>query len=146
MCCYTRLVEYTLLSLILVFSTMFTQIAKFIDRFFNHVIDKNRYKPNILDCNKTVDLILQKRMSIARYGDGEFSMMLGRKENIGFQQIDDNLSFHLQAVFEHPDSNVLICIPKVFDWKDRFLMNRTGRRFWSRYLKRQSIGFLRLRA
>lgn len=116
-------------------------MLKSIDLFFHHVTDKGRFKPNILSQIETVDYILKHHCNIARYGDGEFSMMLKRRENIGFQQVNESLSSELLDVFLHPNERVLIGIPRVFDWKDRLFMNRTGRRFWSRYLKRQTPDF-----
>lgn len=116
-------------------------MLKVIDLFFHHITDKGRFKPNILTQVETVDYILKHHCNIARYGDGEFSMMLKRRENIGFQKVNEALSAELLDVFIHPNKNVLVCIPRLFDWKDRIFLNRTGRRFWSRYLKRQTQDF-----
>ena len=123
---------------------MFKKIFSVVDSLFHRVVDKGRYKPTILSADETIDLILQNRLSIARYGDGEFSMMLGQAKNIHFQTANTDLSERLHSVFLTPNQNVLICIPKVFDWKDRLLLNHTASKFWNRYLKRQSSAFFNL--
>lgn len=117
---------------------------KHIDKLISKFIDNGRFKPNILTCEETIEVIEKEQLSICRYGDGEFNMMLGRSENIKFQLSDTLLSKKLLDVFLEENPKALICIPKVFDWKDRLLMNRTGRRFWSRHLKRQSSEFYKL--
>lgn len=119
-------------------------LFSFLDSLCHKVVDHGRFKPNILSNNDTIDLVLEKKLSVARYGDGEFNMMLGKAKDIRFQTASAELSKKLRSVFLHPTPNVLICIPKVFDWKDRLLMNRNARKFWSRYLNKQSSVFFEL--
>lgn len=114
-----------------------------IDKLAHKYIDKDRPIPNILTPTQTIQMIAEKSLSVARYGDGEFSMML-KHSDTSFQKNNAELGKKLMETFIHPMANVLICIPKVFDWKDRILLNRTGRRFWSRYLKRQNDDFYSL--
>lgn len=100
--------------------------------------------PEVLSSQDTLNLIQDKKLSISRYGDGEFSMMLGRSTNIGFQVANSDLSSRLHEVFEKPHSNVLICIPKVFKWEDRKIMEPFACKYWTRYLKKQSRPFFDL--
>lgn len=122
---------------------MISWMIKKIDNLIHGIVDKNRFTPKILSREETIDLVLDKRLSIARYGDGEFNIMLSNKD-IGFQVQEPELSERLRQIFDAPNPNVLVCIPKVFDWKDRFFMSRHVRHFWSRYLKHQSSKFYEL--
>ena len=74
----------------------------------------NKFKElKILDDFKTVDEIIEKKKSFARYGDGEFRWMLNDKLTPKFQRNDKELSRRLIDVIKNHDrSKVLIGISK----------------------------------
>lgn len=59
---------------------------------------------------KTVDLILNHRMSLSRFGDGEFRWMLEKTER-SFQQCSAQLAEELTKTFQNNNPNLLIGIP-----------------------------------
>lgn len=64
---------------------------------------------------ETVDLIINKRMSLARFGDGEFMWMNGIS-HMSFQDYSRDLDEDLIKAFNNKNKNLLIGIPKgIFD-------------------------------
>ena len=85
------------------------------------------YSLSVMTSRETIAYIKENHCSIARYGDGEFAIMLQDGEP-GFQKGSDSLSAALLKVFENTSEKLLICVP-------RFLvstkgMNRQGKRSW----------------
>ncbi len=68
-----------------------------------------RYPLKILDSLSTLDLIAKEKLSVARFGDGEFSIIWGG--NIGFQSFDKELQQRLKEVLILNQEGLLICIP-----------------------------------
>lgn len=69
---------------------------------------------------EAVDLLIKKRMSMSRFGDGEFGIMF-RKQGIGFQKYSSNLAKELKRVINENNSNLLIGLPfvdKYNEWTD----------------------------
>lgn len=96
--------------------------------------------PHILGIDTTIDEIINKRRSIARFGDGEFDLLL-RTNDIGFQKLNDELGNRLYEVLHSDNPNLLVCLPKVFTSKDLKRMHYYARRCWVRllYKKRRAI-------
>jgi glycosyltransferase family protein len=66
--------------------------------------------PPICTIKRTMDKINDLDKSIARYGDGEFNMILGSGN--GFQDYDPNLASKLLDILKSdPDGNCLIALP-----------------------------------
>lgn len=63
--------------------------------------------PNVMDREETVDYILEKRCSVARFGDGEFEMMRGG--SAVFQVPCEALAQKLKEAFVAPSPNCLPC-------------------------------------
>lgn len=77
---------------------------------------KNQKKyglPDIMTIDDTLDTIICDRVSICRYGDGEFKIMDG--DSILFQDGDSNLSERLKEVAKSDLDNILVCLPSFFD-------------------------------
>lgn len=62
---------------------------------------------------ETLDYIIKNKSSVARFGDGEFIIML-KKGSLGFQVADDKLSCELSKVIEDCSNNCLLCVPGFF--------------------------------
>ena len=79
-------------------------------------------KPYIYDIDTTLDILYEQKMSIARFGDGEFSLIEGC--DIPFQQSSKELSSRLIDVLSSKNSKICIAIPlslyevpkKTYNW------------------------------
>ena len=69
--------------------------------------------PKILSFDETLDKIQREKLSICRYGDGEFKIMDG--DRILFQPENQGLANRLIEVIHSNEENVLVCIPSFFD-------------------------------
>lgn len=65
--------------------------------------------PKVTTIEATVDLLIHSRASICRFGDGEFSIMMGCSRQ-GFQHQDDLLAKRLTEVVKSNHENCLIAI------------------------------------
>lgn len=64
---------------------------------------------------QTVDMIINERKSLSRYGDGEFIWMTGEKLN-SYQQYSERFSEDLRKAFQSKNPQLLIGIPQgIFD-------------------------------
>lgn len=88
------------------------------------------YSLPIMSSEQTITHIKKTNCSIARYGDGEFGLML-QTGAVGFQNITDDLSDALKKVFRNTSSNLLICIP--YPMRSTKDVHKKGRRFWQNW-------------
>lgn len=65
--------------------------------------------PKVASVEETVSKIVNEHAGIARFGDGEFSIMMGNSRQ-GFQKQDDRLAQRLREVIESNDPNFMIAI------------------------------------
>lgn len=111
--------------------SIFLKLKKILVKLWNKLIDwkiyiKNQYylfvyrlgnklitPPNIRTIDETIDLIIKNKSSMARYGDGEFKLMIGK--SISFQRYNDELSSKLRNILQSNDENFLVCLPDIFD-------------------------------
>lgn len=85
-------------------------------------------KPEIFSFEETIDEIVTKKKSLARFGDGEIRMVLSSHEEIGFQKKNIQLSERLGEVLQSQIPNLLIGLPNTF----RYLLKNTmnSQTFW----------------
>lgn len=76
-------------------------------------VQKQYGLPKILSFDETLDKIKREKLSICRYGDGEFKIMDG--DRILFQPEDQDLAKRLIEVIHSNEEKVLVCIPSFFD-------------------------------
>lgn len=89
-------------------------------------LSKSDYNyPNILDGSIAIDEIIKKHKSLARFGDGEFSIMVN-KERQKFQHLDDKLAQRLYEVLHSKDPNLLVAIADNYGSLERY--NNDGAR------------------
>lgn len=75
-----------------------------------------KYRLPIMNSKKTIDYIRRNHCSIARYGDGEFRIMMNvSNSDLAFQSSSQQLSEKLLEVFKNKNSNLLICLPRYFN-------------------------------
>jgi glycosyltransferase family protein len=85
------------------------------------------FKVKILDDPQTIEKIITKKMSIARFGDGEFMWLLNIKPN-SFQDNSVELSKKLQEVLICHSDNLLVCIPRGLKNVSQYNLN--AKNFW----------------
>lgn len=73
----------------------------------------NKHKLKVLNGEQTLKLILEKKLSIGRFGDGELALMRG--ESISFQEFDENLARKLRDL--RSSDKFLVCVPDIFTKK-----------------------------
>ena len=70
--------------------------------------------PKILDLDKSLDELIASGKSIARYGDGEFKLIMG--ENIGFQKSHPELTRRLKEILKNDNDKLLVGIVDSFGY------------------------------
>lgn len=88
---------------------------------------RTKYRLPIMGSARTIEYIIKNKCSVARYGDGEFKLMLGNAD-IGFQKRDKNLAENLLRVLDEKNDGLLICVPSTFNSISG--CNEFARRFW----------------
>ena len=71
--------------------------------------EKPRLK--IMTPQKTIEYIEKNSCSIARFGEGEFELILWSDKNLGFQNRSDELARRLEGVLKSKNKDLLICVP-----------------------------------
>lgn len=66
--------------------------------------------PNVLSIDQTIELIKNNKMSLTRFGDGEFSLCFNK--SIKFQKADKLLKLKLREILISNSKNCLISIPE----------------------------------
>lgn len=103
----------------------------FVSDFVMNAVYKQRnknYKLNILSSEKTIERILLTNCSVARFGEGEFELILEPDLDLGFQKHDAQLAKRLEAVLENKNSDLMICIPYALN--DIGGRTEHSRKFW----------------
>ena len=70
---------------------------------------KNLFVPKIMNRKESVDYIIQNKVSVARFGDGEFNLI--NNVSIPFQKSSFELAKRLREVLISKDANIKIGIP-----------------------------------
>ena len=75
---------------------------------------KNKKPLSVMSIEDTLKLIIEKELSVTRYGDGELLMMADQM-NESFQDYDPFIAQKLKQVLKSKRDDLLICIPDVFN-------------------------------
>ena len=67
----------------------------------------------VKDTQETINYILNNRVSVSRFGDGEYRVM--NHSGNGFQEPDNMLALRLKEVLNSNLSNHIICLPYAYD-------------------------------
>lgn len=88
-------------------------------------------KPKVMSDEQTINYILNNKCSIARFGDGELSLMNGR--SIGFQRVNKEITAKLKEI--KTNDKCLVCIPSIFDKKtfNKNDITKSEYSWWARY-------------
>ncbi|MCM1025978.1 MAG: SP_1767 family glycosyltransferase [Roseburia sp.] len=85
----------------------------------------------VMDMQETLAYIRDKRISIARFGDGEVDLMTGH--SIPYQDYDGELAEKLKKIITMPDNEkLLVCLPDVFEKRERYTAECNS--FWDAHL------------
>ena len=91
---------------------------------------KNRY--NILSSRETVNQIIDNKLSVSRFGDGEFKWMLNIKQK-SFQDENEKLSERLKEILISEDKNIMICIPDAINKLEGY--RKKSKKFWKNFVR-----------
>ena len=114
--------------------------------YFDRLYIRPTKRPHILSIEETVDTILEKKLSVIRFGDGEISLIDGM--DIPFQKRTDELSEKLEHIIKVRDDRLLICIPGMWgslsvfaDYAYHFIMHHMYRynHIWSSLLSYDKV-------
>lgn len=95
---------------------------------------KIKKNPNVMDIETTLNYLANSKKSLCRFGDGEFSIILG--ESIPFQTINSELQTRLKSILKSGNSDILIGIPDIFKNLDNH--NKKHKKFWEKYITKNS--------
>lgn len=85
------------------------EIAILLSYYYRYPLLTNKHKFNIYTDEETIRRIVAERLSVSRFGDGEYGMIGGGE--IGFQDKNDDLSNRLKEVLLKQEQGHLNCIP-----------------------------------
>ena len=95
-----------------------SSLKRHLVNIYEYLYEKHRmlniricYHLCIMTPKQTVSYIEKYKCSIARFGDGEFDLIL-KTRDIGFQQRNENIAKELSNVLESNNKNLLLCIPR----------------------------------
>lgn len=99
-------------------------------------------KPNVMSDEETIKYILNKKVSISRFGDGEVLYMAGL--NLNFQKNDIILSEKLKNV--KTNDKCLVCIPNIFNKKNfsKKIIKQDEYLFWKKNLIKHEYRYKKL--
>lgn len=102
---------------------------------WSHYLKNQKPKLKILKATDTINYIKSHNCSVARFGEGEFELILWPERNLGFQEHNAELAERLKQVLSSQNSELLICIPYALNQ----LWGRTEEsvRFWYYWSERK---------
>lgn len=92
--------------------------------------DTQKKYPQIHNQKKTLESLINTECSIARFGDGEFNIMLS--SDIPFQRYSNKLAQRLKQIIVSDNSNMLIAIPNTFSSLSEYTQSAAS--FWRTYM------------
>lgn len=95
----------------------------------------------VKDIDQSLDFILKNRCSVARFGDGEMDIIMGR--SIPYQDYDPKLAQFLETIIGQKSSDkLLICLSDVFERTERY--TPACQNFWKGHLAAFGTAYARL--
>lgn len=102
---------------------------------------KMGFNPNIPSIIETIDYIIENKVSVSRFGDGEFRWMLGLKQN-SFQEDSDEMKKRLCEIVKSNENGHINCLPNIFNSLDEY--NDSAKMFWKTNLGKFRFRYQRL--
>ncbi|MBD1378851.1 SP_1767 family glycosyltransferase [Metabacillus arenae] len=116
------------------------KIQVLITIMYNRIFSFFVKPPLIRSTEETLNKIITDRVSISRYGDGEFTLMYG--ESLLFQQHSIEIEIRLREIIKSNQRNHEVCIPNVFnnvDW-----CTEKSKKYWLKYLNLNRVKIYKL--
>lgn len=99
--------------------------------------------PEVLLIDETIHHILEHRVSVSRFGDGELMMILGHP--IGFQKADPVLQARLKEILKNGSTNhLIVTVPDIFTDEKLALRTEENQIFWRNHLSSHRKDWYRL--
>lgn len=108
---------------------LFRNVKKVLLKLCFKIQRKIKPAPFVYDTDETLKFIIEKKASMARYGDGELNLIVGN--SIDFQDYSSEISHRLQEILIYDDEKFLVGLPDTF--RKREDLNFKTREFWERY-------------
>ena len=108
----------------------FSRLQRFITVLMFNLLLSLLVKPRVRNTEETLDKVVNDRVSISRFGDGEFKIIAG--ESLFFQENEPILRMRLQEILRAKLDNHVVAIPDVFGSIDKF--TDKSKEHWKRYL------------
>lgn len=118
-------------TLIVLLETFYRNFTKKRDEI-RYLYHRRVYRAHILSPVKTIMIVKRNRLSVARYGDGEFGIALS-EWGAGFQEKSERLSTALLEVLGNTPTNLLICIPHYYNYM--YGAKRKVKKIWKNMCK-----------
>lgn len=83
--------------------------------------------PRVLSKEETIQILIEQRMSMARFGDGEFLYIVD-KLDLPFQRYNEDLAQRLSSILRTNNKNLLVGLPSGYHRLDD--LTKEGRSFW----------------
>lgn len=105
-----------------------------------------RFSKKVMSTEDTLKYICINKISISRYGDGEFGLM--RRMPIGFQKYNKSMAVRLKDIASRTQENLLVCIPHTLctivghkDSSKKFWYRETGLKYflWVKMFSKQKL-------
>ena len=96
---------------------------------------KKIFRLNIKSIDESIDYLMNNKVSLARFGDGEFKIIHSKK--IGFQENNKELANRLKEVLNSKEKNIMICLPGTFIQTDDMIDK--SKIYWDNYLKQNRM-------
>lgn len=110
--------------------------------WINDSVNKYCKRPLVYDIDKTLEVILSKRASISRFGDGEFDIIFRRDQP--FQKYDKKLRKRLKQILKANDKfeNFFVGIPDCYGDLSQF--TEEAQNHWCIRLKKERLKWYRI--
>ena len=97
---------------------------------YNKNVTYRKKPPIVKGTDETIDKLVNGRISISRYGDGEFALMNGK--DLMFHPYYEELSERLKFIITSNEKNHIVGIPNVFESLE--IYTDKSKEYWSKYL------------
>lgn len=101
---------------------------------------KNKPTFKVMSIDETITEIINKKLSVSRYGDDEVLMMANQMHK-SFQTYDKVMARKLKNIIDNPLENHIVCIPEVFGDLSKF--NENAMKWFDYFLSRKKYLYYR---
>lgn len=102
----------------------------------------HRRKVNVLSSSESIRKIVNERLSVSRFGDGEFKWIFQQRESGNFEMNSPKLASRLLEVLQIPKDDHVVCVPDVFTNLNKFTPEAAE--YWAGALGRYGNRWIKL--